>query len=307
MSEKQQAPVRTSAEGANDFLASLADAPDTIGEDDFAAINESLMGPPEPEETPREVIEFEKQYGVESDDGQQEEDPLDEGEIDYVAEYNKLKTKIGKQAAKQGEIRARAEKAEAELARLRGEQQPVEPQPAVTGKSFVTELAKQRGVEIPEDLQDIYSVVGDLFLAYTQNLGAHLRPIGEEIRSIKGSLAETAAEASLGGLSPEVKAQLLEENPGLAEISDPAQRIAMMKKLALAEGLARDDAPGKRTVADSRRSPARHVSSSGSSGPTKSRGTNLNEAIGRAIDGIESEDDLKKLSGPMSHYFKNVW
>lgn len=304
MADKNQAQeVQTSADSAQQLLDSLSENPDSLTESDLDQIGETLFGPTEPDPVPEEVVQFEKEHlGSE----EAEEEAPTQQEIDYQAEYQKLKEKLGRQGSVQGELRARAERAEEQL--RQAQQQPQEPVKAVTGQSFVKELAEQRGIEIPEGLEDVFGAFGDLMLAYTQNLGTSLKPLGDRLQALEGGLAETAAEASLGGgLAPEVKSQVLEENPGLKDIADPAQRIAMMKKLALAEGLIRQEGQAKRTAPTSRRDPARHVSGSGTSSPTKSRSETMNDALARSINSVQNEEDLAKLNPIMDHYFKTVW
>ena len=250
-----------------------------------ALANEPVLAPEQPKET--------------------EPAPAIEQSADLASEVANLKRTLGEQGSTQGDLVKRAEQAEAELMRIRESAQQAPPAAPVTGRDVARQLDPSFTDADFEDpgMASLYDRMGTMQqAAATEIFGqvqAALQQLTDRLDAGERRGAESAAEAKLGSIPADVKQKLEKERPGLLDIKDPEERVAMMRTLALAQGLLSDKtAPA--AVRRPGRDPSTHVSSGGQSAPsyapsTASAHDALLDSINRATNATELDKSSKIL------------
>ena len=117
--------------------------------------------------------------------------------------------------------------------------------------------------------------------------------IRTDFDAYKGKTTMDALSAA-SGLNQAMRQELLQNNPGLADISDPALQVDMMRKLAIADGLtaAKEQPTVQAPSTVPSRNPATHVAGSGqSAGSTVPANTSLRDALAQDIADADPLDD----------------
>jgi len=244
--------------------------------------------------------------GNEGEDEGAEETDKDEGDdentIDYKAEVEKLRKKLGKQGAERGEFVKKLEELQAEVEALRsGKQQgsaPTDPLVDVDGKTIIKELDPSiTDAELEGENGWFWERQGQIAKRMAMLMGQAIQTrvseLTQEIEKLKGSTV-TAKAKSKYGVTDELEQTILEENPALGEIKDPEARYAMIQKLAKAEGKLRDSSSKKRSSAAP--NPGLHVVGGGMSAPNKTNQRKDPKSIlDERLDSAKSREDLDNV------------
>lgn len=264
-----------------DFLKEMV-PPKTTPEDATQLANELVDGPPEPQPTP-------------------EAQPTEAAEPSVAEEIAHLKQKLGQQGAEQGDLKRRAEEAETKLSQY---EQSIAQAQATVAPATGADIARQLDPSLTDaDFEDIgmkalYDRMGNMHKAAAQEVfnqvGEAVKQISERIDAIERRSSEAVAEAKVGGIPSEAKQKLEQEYPGLKDISNAEQRVAVMKALGLATGAVSGETRPASPRAP-RRDPSTHVSPSGQSAPSYAQ-TGPKDALLEQLSRAQNATELDNVS-----------
>lgn len=230
--------------------------------------------------------------------------PAESGDSDLdqaYSEIKKLREKLGKQGAERGALVDKLVAIEQRLNQQ--EQAQTQQQVPQTDRDIVrTLIPNLTDDEMEGDLGNFYERQG----LFGKNLAAEILAIvKQDLDGLRGDFSAYKGKTTMdslsaaSGLNEQVRAELLQSNPGLAEISDPAQQVDMMRKLAIADGILANKQEPKAPPTVPSRNPATHVAGSGqSAGSTVPANSTFAEAIQRDIREADPFDEkaMQKIS-----------